>query len=306
MHEKVSKGERPRALGFSFLKYWLAPTLYVAVLAVAYIRFGFLFQFTLGAAWLCVIPIMVYFGKSREFFNNTVILVSILLGYEALQSITGQLVNPGALMSMAGLDQALLGFNLPLAIQRAFASNWVTLIATGFYGIHLFLVAAAVILFWFVNKVVYRAYAYSIVLCSYLALITFIVMPTSPPWYSGVAQNLIPSANNLLPGPLQVLQQAMLAIESDKFAAFPSLHAAYATLFAVFAFRLNRKVGYVGLVIAIGVYFSTLYLGQHYVVDLIGGVVYSLGSVLIVDRLLSSRPPVHSTKADFPPGPHVA
>jgi len=297
--KKVSKAGATQALGSQFLRYWLAPALYVVVLLVAYVRFGFLFQFTLGAAWLCLIPVLVYFGKSREFLSNTVIFVSLLLGYEALQSVTGQLVNPGSLVSMAGLDKALVGFNLPLAVQTAFSSNLVTLIATGFYGIHLFLVVAAVILFWLVNKAVYRGYAYSIVLCSYLALITFIVMPTSPPWYSGVAQNLIPSASNLLPGPLQVLQQTLLAIESDKFAAFPSLHAAYATLFAVFAFRLNRKVGYVGLAIAIGVYFSTLYLGQHYAIDLIGGIAYALGSVLVVDRLLTGR---HTQASSNPTG----
>jgi len=290
--KKVAKATAPQALGSVFLRYWLVPTLYVAVLLVAYLRFGFLFQLTMGVAWLAVVPVIAYFGKSREFLNNTVFFVSLLLSYEALQGITGQLVGSGSVVSLAGLDKTLVGFNLPLAVQSAFQSNWVTVVSTIFYGLHVFLVIAAVILFWFLNKSVYRGYAYSMILCSYLALMTFIIMPTAPPWYSGTAQNLLPSGNGMLPGPIQGLQQALLAIESDKFAAFPSLHGAYATLFAVFALRLNRKAGIAGLVIACGVYFSTLYLGQHYLIDLIAGVVYALGSVLVVDRLLSRHSPI--------------
>lgn len=277
------------------MRYWLVPCLYVAVLVVAYIRFGFLFQLTLGLIWLAVVPVIAYFGKSREFLKNTAFLISLLLSYEALQGITGQLVGSGSLVSLAGLDKALIGLNLPLAVQNAFSSSWVTLVSTVFYGLHVYLVIAAIILFWFLNKAVYRGYAYSMVLCSYLALITFVVLPTAPPWYAGVAKNLLPSGTSMLPGPLQALQQALLAIESDKFAAFPSLHGAYATLFAVFSFRLNKKVGLAALVIAFGIYFSTIYLGQHYVIDLIGGVVYALGSVVVVDKLLSRFSPLPST-----------
>ena len=123
------------------------------------------------------------------------------------------------------------------------------------------------------------------VLTSYLALITFIAFPTSPPWFTGAAQNLLSAGNAMLPSALQGLQQALLAIESDKFAAFPSLHAAYVVLFAVYALRLSKKLGLVALVITGGVFFSTIYLGQHYVIDLLGGIIYSLAAVVVMDKV---------------------
>jgi len=234
--------------------------------------------------------VVAYFGRSREFMRNTAFVVSALLSYEALQGVTGTIVNPRNVVSLAAADNAIFGFNFTAAVQNAFASAAVTFVSTILYGMHLFLVAGALIVFWFTSKKVFNGYAYSIILTSYLALITFIVVPTAPPWFVGAAKNLIPGAGNLFPSGFQSIQQVLMAIESDKFAAFPSLHGAYVTLLTVYSFRVSKKWGIVALAIACGVLFSTLYLGQHFVMDLAGGVVYSLAAVFVVDKMLARYP----------------
>jgi membrane-associated phospholipid phosphatase len=285
-------GEKSYTLLMTFLRNWSVPFLYLIVLVATYVRFGFLFQFTLGAVWLAfipmaVIPIAAYVGKSSgEFLKNSVFFISLLLSYEALQGITGALINSGSVVSLADIDGSI--FRLVYDLQKVFASPSVTLVSILFYGLHVFLVIAAIILFWFTNRMIYKGYAYSMILTSYFALITFIVFPTSPPWFTGAAQTLLSDGNALLPAALQRLQQGLLAIESDKFAAFPSLHAAYAVLFAIYALRLNRILGLVVLAIACGVFFSTIYLGQHYMIDLIGGIIYSLAAVALVDKLTAT------------------
>jgi membrane-associated phospholipid phosphatase len=93
----------------------------------------------------------------------------------------------------------------------------------------------------------------------------------------------------MLPSFLRSIQAVLLSGESDLFAAFPSLHAAYATLFSFFMFKLNRRFGLVSLPILFGVCFSTVYLGQHYLVDLLAGVAYALFSAYIVERLVSRK-----------------
>jgi membrane-associated phospholipid phosphatase len=270
-----------------FLRNWSVPLLYLVVLVVTYVRFGFLFQLILGAVCLAVIPIAAYFGKSnREFLKNSVFFVSLLLSYEALQGVTGALINSGSVASLADIDGSIFRFAYDL--QKVFFSPSVTVASILFYGLHVFLIIVAVVLFWFRNRMIYRGYAYSMILTSYLALFTFVVFPTSPPWFTGAARNLLSDGSVLLPSALQELQQALLAIESDKFAAFPSLHAAYAVLFTIYALRLSRKLGLVVLAIACGVFFSTIYLGQHYVIDLIGGIIYSLAAVAVVDKLTAT------------------
>lgn len=265
------------------------PLSYLAVLIIAYIRYGLVLQFTLGAVALMVLPVAAYAGKSSEFLRNSFFFVIVLLSYEALQGMTGIIVNVGNVISLAAIDRALFGYNFTAAVQTAFASPTVTLFATFFYGLHIYLVVIAVILFWFTNKRVYRGYTYSMIMTSYLALVTFALLPSAPPWFTGTAKNLVSQGFNMLPGALQTIQQALLSIESDKLAAFPSLHAAYATLFSVYTIRLKPVLGLISVPILIGILFSTIYLGQHYVIDLVAGIGYSLAAVLVVEKLLLSK-----------------
>lgn len=60
-------------------------------------------------------------------------------------------------------------------------------------------------------------------------------------------------------------------IESDPLAAIPSLHAAYITLFCFFTMRLRILYGLISIPLTVGVLFSTVYLGQHYLIDLAAG-----------------------------------
>jgi membrane-associated phospholipid phosphatase len=285
-HEADGKRSTLKSL---ILNSWTIPLVYLATLLVAFLRFDLLFQFELGAVALAVIPPVAYFGKSREFMKNSALVVGVLLTYEALQGLTGRFVSPSAIVSLSGIDKAIFGFNVNAMVQTEFASAAVTVISTFFYGLHIFLVVIALVLFWFTSKRLYKGYTYSIVITSYLALATFVLVPTAPPWFSGVAQNLLPAGNHMLPSFVTSLQQALLSIESDKFAAFPSLHAAYVTLFSIYLFRLKPRYGYMSLFLVFGVFFATVYLGQHYIVDLIGGVLYSLVGVWAVDHLILPR-----------------
>jgi membrane-associated phospholipid phosphatase len=263
----------------------LPPASYALLLLAVYLRYGVVFQFTLGLVALPVLPVVAYFSRSKEFLRSAVFLVTVLLIYEALQGITGALVGTGSVISLGFLDVDLLGVNLSQVVQNAFDSGAVTMVSLFFYGLHVFLVVGAAVLFWFANRMVFKGFAYSIVVTSYVALFTFVLLPTAPPWISGGVLDLLREGYAALPAPLQSLQSALLSIESDPFAAFPSLHAAYATLFSAYMFRLKRLYGLLSLPILFGVFFATLYLGQHYLVDLLGGVAYALASVVLVDKL---------------------
>jgi len=289
-----------RRIRSSIFTVWAIPILYLTILVVFYMKYGMLLQLTLGAAALLVLPVVAKIAKSRDFLKNTAMFVSVLLTYEALQGITGAVVNSHGAASLASVDKAILGIDLPAALQSAFASNTVTIVATFFYSLHFFLILVAVVLFWFTSRTAYTKYTYSMILTSYLALMTFVLFPSAPPWFVGSAQNMLSVGSKLLPSSMQSLQQAALAIESDKFAAFPSLHVAYATLFAVYSIRVNPKLALVSIPILVGVSFSVLYLGQHYFVDIVGGMAYSGGSVLAVDRLLARKGSVKAATVSVP------
>ena len=129
---------------------------------------------------------------------------------------------------------------------------------------------------------------------SYVSLMIFLLLPTSPPWYLGVAVDLLtkPAAvpSNLAPA-ITAVDNATKSFVSDKFAAFPSLHAAYAILFGFYMTRLKRSYGIFAIPITIGILFSTLYLGQHYLIDLIGGAAVAFGAIAISSQALKNDLP---------------
>jgi membrane-associated phospholipid phosphatase len=111
--------------------------------------------------------------------------------------------------------------------------------------------------------------------------------PSAPPWYNGVASNVLATTSAQIGSSNLFSELARIGslIESDKLAAFPSLHAAYVVLFSYFTIRLKRTYGLVSIPITIGVLFSTIYLGQHYITDLVAGVVVVASCVIIVTRM---------------------
>ena len=64
----------------------------------------------------------------------------------------------------------------------------------------------------------------------------------------------------------------------NQYAAMPSLHAAYPFLGALFALRLWGRRAWPALAYTAGVWVSIVYLGEHYIVDIIGGVIFALAA----------------------------
>jgi len=138
---------------------------------------------------------------------------------------------------------------------------------------------------WYSNRKLYTGYMSSLVICSYVSLIFYVLAPTAPPWYNGVAANLLqPAAASSAQGLAGLIHIGEL-VESDPFAAFPSLHAAYAILFAYFTTKVKLLYGLVSVPIMVGILFSTIYLGQHYLIDLFAGGVVACIAVLASRKL---------------------
>jgi membrane-associated phospholipid phosphatase len=149
------------------------------------------------------------------------------------------------------------------------------------YGLHFPIVIGSAILLWYSNKVLYKRYVYSLVACSYVSLIFYTLAPSAPPWYNGVVSNLLATTSAQIGSSNLFSELARIGslIESDKLAAFPSLHAAYVVLFSYFTTKLKRTYGLVSIPMTVGVLFSTIYLGQHYITDLVAGVVVAAACV---------------------------
>lgn len=262
--------------------YLTLPLAYCLCLGVFYFVYGRLLQFLPLVFFFTVIPVLALAGPSRGLLKYWTPLVLILLSYEALAGTIGAIAASDGVTSLYALDMSIWKFNLTGWVQSTFSWPPLTTLATLLYAVHMPLVAVTAGAVWFLRKDYFGKYVTAMALTSYSALATFILFPTSPPWYAGAAANLLQgSSASAVSTSFAWLTNL---VESDTFAAFPSLHGAYAVIFCYFMLKLDRRLGLVAIPVTFGILFSTLYLGQHYLIDLLGGAVYALVPCLISER----------------------
>ncbi len=171
--------------------------------------------------------------------------------------------------------------------------DYLAIVATILYFLHFPLPLAVGFFLWLRRRRVYYDFVAAIILLSMAAFVTYLLLPVGPPWYAA-QQGLLPGPNGapaityLKPGAFDEIARffgfqgnylysyAMYDISPNDVAAFPSLHAAYPTLAFLFARRAFGRVGWLMLGYAACVWFAVVYLGDHYLVDVLGGISYAL------------------------------
>jgi hypothetical protein len=135
----------------------------------------------------------------------------------------------------------------------------------------------------------FKVLMFSILAVAVLGAITFVIVPTAPPWLAA-QDGYLNGVHHILKQSMSNLHMASLAAQDgdaskyDVTAAVPSLHAAFPVICLVTAVyaRLPRAV-IVGLALDfLCVVFAIVYTGEHYVFDAIVGTAYALAAVLVV------------------------
>jgi membrane-associated phospholipid phosphatase len=169
-----------------------------------------------------------------------------------------------------------------------------TLIAVHF---SFFLVPHAVAVWlWLARPAIFRRYVLALVAVCWAGLIVALLIPTAPPWIAG-AQDHIPHVHRVVrdvmiratPENYVVLERA---VGQNDVAAMPSLHTALTVLVALAARSGGRIPHVIGWLYAAVMAFALVYLGEHYVVDIIAGVALAVVAWLAFGAATRLRNPV--------------
>ena len=232
--------------------------------------------------FLLGVPLVGLAGFYRRGTRTWIALFTIVLSYEAIAGPIDSLADSGRILSLFDFDKYLWGFNLTGWIQSTILSKSVTEVTYLLYEALIPFIAVTSVVVWLSGRGMFGRYVTATLLASYAALLTFLLFPTAPPWYSGAALNLVQNSGigttTSYLGPLASLFQP------DYYASFPSMHAAYSVICSYFLLKTRRGTGAVSLVLTGGILFSTLYLGQHYLIDLAAGALYALVPCLLSER----------------------
>lgn len=174
------------------------------------------------------------------------------------------------------------------------------LIGANFYTLHFAIPLVVGWVFWHTTddrKIFYR-YFYTLTVLNVMALLTFMIYPAAPPWYVynyGFVQPAHTSFFGLSAGSLinvdklfgtSFFSTVWDTFNPNHFAAIPSLHGAYPIVTAIFLYQKFHRFKIWLTVYCVAVWWSAVYLNQHYIIDLMIGAGYVVIAYAVMENVL--------------------
>ncbi len=250
---------------------------------------------------LALLVIAVALGRGRQFIFDFFPFLLLFFAYEVMRGFASRTGFPPHDLSV--LERPLFGDHVPtLVLQAAFYTpghiGWLDLAGMFFYFMHFVLPVATGFVLWLSSRELYWRFAAALLLLSFLAFVTYLFFPSTPPWLQFPHEVHKISDETVAKLDLDYFVSPIYDhLNPNRYAAFPSLHAAYPVVAAVYAWRLHRTLALVLCAWAGCVWFSVVYLGEHYVVDALDGLVYVAAAVILVELVARRKRTAATTSA---------
>jgi membrane-associated phospholipid phosphatase len=218
--------------------------------------------------------------------------VGLLVAYELMRDLASVIgVEPH---NLAPFDRHLFdGYEPTLVLQAAAAQladrDLLEDAGSLVYGAHFLLPIALGAWLWAKDRDAFNRFGFTLVILCAMAFATYVVAPTSPPWLAqpSAVRHVIEEAiqrSGLPPSLLWLYSNH----DYNLYAAFPSLHAGFPVVAAAAAWQRNRVLGALLYCWAVVVWLAVVYLGEHYVTDVVGGIAYAALAIVLV-RTITAR-----------------
>jgi hypothetical protein len=197
----------------------------------------------------------------------------------------------GEIHDVSGVDRALFGDIPTVWLQEHLWHGQVRpfdILIAFIYLSHFLSITIAVTLLWARDRAAFGRFLMPLCLLSAAALLTYAVFPAAPPWISS-AEGHIPHISRITNLAVNTFFGHSYPPGWDGYspwkpayykfgnpvAAVPSLHAAFPILLVLFFWRRAPKLRWALTLYAVAMFFAVLYLGEHYVIDIVLGVLYA-------------------------------
>lgn len=215
----------------------------------------------------------------------------VLMAYDKTRGLATSVGLPVHESDVIGWERALFGGHVPTVWLQQHLYDphhvfWYDALFSVTYCTHFLATPLIAALLWLRDRVLWLQYIARVIMLSVAGLVTYVLFPEAPPWLAA-QHGALPAVARLSGrgfvrlGAPQLQQTLDHALESggNQVAAMPSLHVGFACLIAIFvAGKVRRRwwpllwsyPALMGL--------ALVYLGEHYVVDLLAGLGYALAT----------------------------
>jgi membrane-associated phospholipid phosphatase len=234
--------------------------------------------------WLLLlfVPVAVLSGRLLGFLRDWVPFIAIFLGWEAMRGIVSKDGIAPQVASMVTAEKTLFAGHDPTYVLQQTISgqlrNDLALAATIVYFCHFVVPLLVGLVLWLKDRTQYLRFVIALLGMCFVSFVFFMLVPTAPPWYA--------AKHGYLPGVTDLISHALPSYISPYYhllnpnptAALPSLHAAFPFLGWLALRTCYPRGSWILLGWSFLVFFSVVFLGEHWVIDIIAGVLLASAS----------------------------
>lgn len=231
------------------------------------------------------------FGQARAMLKRFVPFVALLLVYESFRGIAHSLNNNVHYTWMPNADTAIFGVLPTSWLQQHWWHGhvqWYDFAFYIFYMLHFVLPIFLAVTVWKLRDKFYWQYVSTYIVLSFSGFLTYLLYPAAPPWMAsdkGIIEPITRVSSSVWYSlGIHDFPSVYNKIAPNPVAAVPSLHAAYATVFVLFVYRLfGKKWAGLAMIYPLMIWVGTVYQGEHYAIDAILGIIYACVAFFAVD-----------------------
>ena len=242
---------------------------------------------------VALVPLALLTGRFITWLKDWVPFIGLLLGWEAMRSIADTISPTGVHYGSLRPELALFGGHLPEIWLQQLLYNapfgpLLNKVTAAIDLLHFPAVIAIAFVIWLQGRAIFLLYSGALFLTALAAFAIFVLLPTAPPWYA-MEHGAISGLQHIMVQVMPVKWSGYYqALNPNPVAANPSLHAAFPLVGFLSLLRLRSWLAWPLLAWCVAVWFSIVYLGEHYILDIVCGVALATLCHQLVAALLRS------------------
>ncbi len=248
-------------------------------------------------------------SKSRRFILAFTIFVIFGISYDLMKNWPNYLFNTVDIGGIYHLEKAIFGIRIEDMVvipneYLAIKHNTFLDLLCGLIYLNWVPVPLAYAVYLYIKKrESYLDYGLAFLLVNFIGFAGYYIHPAAPPWYVdlhgfGLDTSVHGNAAGLARFDELIGVPVFSSIytrNSNVFAAVPSLHCAYPVVMLYYGVKNNRKglssvSGILMVLFMIGIWFSAVYSGHHYIIDVILGVICAITGIFFYELILKKFP----------------
>jgi membrane-associated phospholipid phosphatase len=220
-------------------------------------------------------------GRTGTFFHHFSPILFVVLIYESLGDLI-QHLRPDVDSRLIQIDFSIFGVQPTLWMQQ-WIVPWFTDMMSLAYLSYYFIPVVLIVVLYLKNRMAeFDRSIFVLAFGYYISFIGYILFPAVGPRYALSHLYSVPLEGSVI---TNFVRDTLNALEHNKRDCMPSGHTQIVLMVLFLAYRYEKFLFYLFFPVVCALILSTVYLRYHYVIDLLVGIGFAIGCLIVAPRL---------------------